>query len=152
MRSWSDNRPPNDIHDRAQFFVVDRSLIKAARHQKQGRGPGEGCYDHSVDQNAVTLRVTPETAEQALLLVIFDHTTSGSETITRRQLLDQLGAIPGLKIPRPDRVLETCIRDGDVAVMSNSRIRRYALTSNGEAKAKRAILDISGSERGESDE
>jgi len=100
----------------------------------------------------VTFRVTPDTAEQALLLVIYGHAASGYETITRRQLLDQLGAMPGLKIPRPDRVLETCIRDGDVTVMSNTRTRRYALTANGEAKAKRAILDLNGRERGKSDE
>lgn len=100
----------------------------------------------------MTFRVTPDTAEQALLLVIFGHAASGSETITRRQLFNQLDGIPGLKIPRPDRVLETCIRDGDVAVISNSRIRRYALTANGEAKAKRTILDLNGSEGGEADE
>ena len=100
----------------------------------------------------MTFRVTPDNAEQALLLVIFGHAASGPETITRRQLLDQLAAVPGMKIPRPDRVLESCIRDGDVAVMSNSRIRRYALTANGEAKAKRAIDDLNGSERDELDE
>ena len=93
-----------------------------------------------MDHDPMIFRIAPDNAQQALLLVIFAHKALGShEVITRRQLLDPLRAIPGLKIPRADRVLESCIGDGDVTVVSSGRVRRYALTTQGEAKANQAL-------------
>jgi hypothetical protein len=94
----------------------------------------------SMDGRSVIFHVTPDTAEQALLLVMSAYEAMRSEETTpRRQLLDSLAAIPGLKIPRADRVLESCIRDGDVAALANHSARRYALTDQGRDKAHKAI-------------
>jgi hypothetical protein len=94
-------------------------------------------------RDSIRFHVTPDTAEQALLLVLSAYETLRREgTTPRRPLLDSLAAISGLKIPRADRVLESCIRDGDVAALANHSARRYALTDQGRDKAHNAIEEL----------
>lgn len=96
-----------------------------------------------VDNRVVSLTVRPDTADDAVLLILYgQRTIRENESITGGEVIEGLTATGGLAISRVDRLLEKLAREGSVIVIGERRGKRYRLTNTGLARARQVATEM----------
>lgn len=96
-----------------------------------------------VENRVVSLTVTPQSAEDAVLLLLLgQRLMRNNESPTGSELVDGVSATGGLEMGRSDRLMERIARNGDVIMIGERRGKRYRLTNAGINKARQIAANL----------
>jgi hypothetical protein len=89
------------------------------------------------DEKIVSLTVRPESAEDAVLLILLGQKELLShESVTGGAIMEGITSTGGLQVARVDRLLEKLGARGEVIVLGERRSKTYRLTNTGLNRAK----------------
>jgi hypothetical protein len=125
-------QPPAPVAENGDLSKTERHQIDAAITKIM-----------RVDNRVVSLTVKPNSAEDAVLLLLLgQRLLRNNESPTGSEIVDGAERTGGLDMGRSDRLFERIARNGDVIMIGERRGKRYRLTNTGISKARRIAATL----------